>query len=339
MKKHTHFGIVFTLIFAVALAGCGGGSNGVGTTTYTTTYAGNGNDDGSVPVDSTGYEPSQTVTVPGNTGNLVRSGYAFTGWNTQADGSGTTYTQGQTFTMETADITLYARWTANPTYTVIYAGNGEDGGSVPVDTTNYEEGQIVTVLGNTGNLVRAGYAFAGWNTQADGSGTTYTQDQNFTVGAVDVTLYVRWTANPTYTITYDGNGEDGGSVPVDTTNYEEGQIVTVLGNTGNLARDGYAFAGWNTQADGSGTTYTQDQNFTVGAVDVVLYAKWTYGGGTGVAGDLDTSFDDAGVVTTLSDGMAYAVAIQGDGKILVAGDGASVVRYNDDGTLDSEFGT
>ncbi|MEZ4599585.1 MAG: hypothetical protein R2940_07335 [Syntrophotaleaceae bacterium] len=44
-------------------------------------------------------------------------------------------------------------------------------------------------------------------------------------------------------------------------------------------------------------------------------------------------------MTTSSDGMAYDVAIQGDGKILVAGDGASVVRYNDDGTLDLAFGT
>jgi hypothetical protein len=44
-------------------------------------------------------------------------------------------------------------------------------------------------------------------------------------------------------VTYDGNGSTGGSVPVDTTSYEEGQIVTILGNTGNLVKTHYTFAG------------------------------------------------------------------------------------------------
>lgn len=139
----------------------------------------------------------------------------------------------------------------------------------------------------------------------------------------------------TYVVTYDGNGEDGGSVPVDYTDYQEAQTVTVLGNTGDLLKTGYTYAGWNTQADGSGATYTQGQTFTMEAADVTLYAKWTP---TSAAG-LDSSFGEAGIVTTPSDGMAYAVAIQGDGKILVAGDGASVVRYQSNGDLDPEFGT
>src|SRR5208337_3514237 len=94
----------------------------------------------------------------------------------------------------------------NPTptavYTVTYDGNGSTGGSVPIDTINYEQGQTVTVLSNTGNLVETNYTFAGWNTMADGSGTTYTQGQTFTMGASNVTLYCKWTENPTYTVTY-----------------------------------------------------------------------------------------------------------------------------------------
>ena len=35
-----------------------------------------------------------TVTVLGNTGSLVKTGYTFTGWNTAANGSGTSYTAG-----------------------------------------------------------------------------------------------------------------------------------------------------------------------------------------------------------------------------------------------------
>jgi len=159
-------------------------------------------------------------------------------------------------------------------YTVTYDANGADSGSMPVDNTNYEPGQLVTVLGNTGNLVKAGHTFTGWNTVSDGSRVTYTQGQTFAMGTADVTLYVRWTQNPTYTVTYDANGADSGSVPVDNTNYEPGQMVTVLGNTGNLLKAGFTFAGWNTASDGSDDDYTQGHTFAMGSADVTLYAIW-----------------------------------------------------------------
>ncbi len=86
--------------------------------------------------------------------------------------------------------------TPTPTYTATYNGNGNTGGNVPVDSTNYTQGQTITVLGNTGSLVNTGYSFAGWNTQANGSGTTYTQGQTFTMLAANVTLYAKWTVTP-----------------------------------------------------------------------------------------------------------------------------------------------
>jgi len=243
--------------------------------TYTVTYNGNGSTGGAVPVDTTSYEPGQTVTVLGNTGNLIQTDSTFAGWNTKADGTGTPYAQGQTFPMGSANATLYAKWTANPTYTLTYNGNNCTGGAVPVDTTNYEQGQNVTVLGNTGNLIQTHSTFTGWNTKADGTGTTYTNGQTFPMGSANATLYAKWTPNPTYTVSYDGNNSTGGTVPVDTTNYEQGQTVTVLGNPGNLIQTHFTFAGWNTKADGTGTTYTQGRTFPMGSAGATLYAKWT----------------------------------------------------------------
>ncbi len=77
-----------------------------------------------------------------------------------------------------------------------YAGNGSTGGAAPVDPNACFSGTTVTVLANTGSLVRAGYAFAGWNTAADGSGTNYpaTGSATFAMGAADVTLYAKWTS-------------------------------------------------------------------------------------------------------------------------------------------------
>jgi uncharacterized repeat protein (TIGR02543 family) len=248
------------------------------TNTYSLTYSGNGNTAGSAPVNSLNYEQGQTVTVLGNTGNLVKSGYSFVGWNTLANGSGITYTQGQTCRIGTSNITLYAKWTANAIYTVTYNSNGGIGGSLPIDSNNYEQGQTVTVLGNTGGLTNAGYTFTGWNTLANGSGTTYTASQIFVMGEANVTLYAMWatiTTNPAYTVTYNGNSNTGGSLPIDSNNYEQGQTVTVLGNTGGLTNAGYTFTGWNTLANGSGTTYTASQNFVMGQANVTLYAMWT----------------------------------------------------------------
>lgn len=68
------------------------------------------------------------------------------------------------------------------------------------------------------------------------------------------------------------------------------------------------------------------------------------------SGMLDTSFGTQGITTTLPDAqstrsIAYDVALQSDGKILVAGyddrdnDRALLVRYNANGTLDTTFGS
>lgn len=67
-------------------------------------------------------------------------------------------------------------------------------------------------------------------------------------------------------------------------------------------------------------------------------------------GTLDTSFGTNGIVTNDvqigSDDVAYSIAIQGDGKIVLAGysdDGsnknAAIIRLNANGTLDATFGT
>lgn len=82
---------------------------------------------------------------------------------------------------------------------------------------------------------------------------------------------------PKYTVTYDGNGNTGGSVPVDRNQYEENTLVSILGNTGSLTKTGFTFAGWNTQADGNGITYRAGSVYTMGAAPLTLYAKWTKG--------------------------------------------------------------
>ena len=79
------------------------------------------------------------------------------------------------------------------TYIVIYFGNGNTGGTPPVDGLSpYNPGSTVTILGNTGSLVRTSpYVFSGWNTAANGSGTSYSPSNTFIIN-VNTILYAVW---------------------------------------------------------------------------------------------------------------------------------------------------
>jgi uncharacterized repeat protein (TIGR02543 family) len=53
----------------------------------------------------------------------VRPGYSFVGWDTKANGNGTVYVAGETFTMGSSNVTLYAKWTADVTPPTINSTN------------------------------------------------------------------------------------------------------------------------------------------------------------------------------------------------------------------------
>ena len=226
------------------------------------------------------YSGGTGVTILNNTfTNTSNPTYIFGGWNTSFDGTGTYYPASSTLTMPYANTTLWAQW-YNPSgtnYQVIYNGNGSSGGTVPA-TANYKNFQGVgPIPGNTGNLSNTGLTFYGWNTSANGSGTAYPAASNgFTMPAANVTLYAQWVNTSTnYTLTYDGNGSTGGSLPASPTSYPSGAGVSVLGQT-SLTRSGYTFLGWNTAADGTGSIYQQGSSVVMNS-NVTLYAQWAPG--------------------------------------------------------------
>lgn len=76
------------------------------------------------------------------------------------------------------------------------------------------------------------------------------------------------------TLVYHSNGAQSGSVPVDSRQYLPGDVAVVFGNTGSLAKPGFSFSGWNTQADGGGTPYAGGDSFIFGSESANLYAQW-----------------------------------------------------------------
>ena len=244
----------------------------IGAVTYSVTYNANSASSGTAPTDaSSPYTAGASVTVLANTGTLARTGYTFTGWNTATDGSGTHYdaTGSVTLTMPAGNVNLHAEWSA----TVTYLDNSASSGTAPTDATFYTQNQSATAASNSGTLARTGYTFGGWNTAANGSGTSYAPGSgSISMNSGNVTLYAMWTA----TVTYLANSATSGTVPTDGNTYTQNQSATAANNTGSLEQTGFIFSGWNTAADGSGITYAAGSgNIPMSGGDVTLYAKWT----------------------------------------------------------------
>jgi hypothetical protein len=157
-------------------------------------------------------------------------------------------------------------------YGVTYYGNGNTGGSAPVDANTYLAGSNATVAA-AGTLVKAGSTFSHWNTAADGSGTSYNPADLYAMTTDDVALYAIWVIEE-YSVTYDANTGTIGAPPTDSTVYHYEDPVTVKYNSGYLSKPGYSFDHWDTAADDSGTDYDGGESFNMPASNVTLYAQY-----------------------------------------------------------------
>lgn len=211
---------------------------------------------------------------------FTRSGYTFTGWNTKADGTGTSYSNGQLVsTLSSTDgatVQLYAQWGAG-TYTINFDLNG---GSVTAGNFSpmyCARGTSYSLP--TGTLVKNNYVFSGWNTASNGSGTAYANGasvSNLAAVGASITLYAQWTAKK-FTIKYNDNSSNK------TTSIQ----YTATGTTNALSalpsgwtKSGYQASGWATSASATSIEYNFGQSF-VGDLGVAnngtlnLYVVWT----------------------------------------------------------------
>jgi uncharacterized repeat protein (TIGR02543 family) len=219
-----------------------------------------------------GTMASQTATSSTvlSTNTFTRNNYTFRNWNTQADGLGANYQSSYTYSFA-ASKTLYAIWSQN--LSITYDSNTANTGTVPGSQTYYAGGPTVTVQSNSGSLAKTGSILTGWNTAANGTGTGYALGQVNSTFSTNTTLYAQWSA-ATYTILYSGNGQSSGSVPSSQSYVYGGSALTLSNNPSPLAKNQYLFSGWNTAADGSGTTYASGATNVTFLQDTVLFAKW-----------------------------------------------------------------
>ncbi|MBN1647868.1 MAG: InlB B-repeat-containing protein [Spirochaetales bacterium] len=184
--------------FSVAVIDATGRVSGTRTATsdlveYSIIYDANGADSGIVPAMAI-IEYGADAVISANTGNLGRSGYLFGSWNTVPDGSGTSYTPGQSLVMNEGSLILYAQWY---NYHVIYHSSEDiGGGDVPFSSDGYLPGDMATVLGyddtgsGTDNL--DGHHLLGWDISIDAQTVIYSTGDDLPIPEYDMHLYAVW---------------------------------------------------------------------------------------------------------------------------------------------------
>ena len=193
----------------------------------------------------------------------TKTGYTFAGWYEKEDLSGDPVTEIPSYAV--GDKQYWAKWTAN-TYTVTFEANG---GTGSMDDQTFTYGEEKALTENT--FTRTGYTFAGWNTQADGNGTSYADgvdgSQMPADNGVTVILYAQWTIN-TYKITAQvANGCEGMGEVIGGGTYKYGTTVTLTATPS----EGYRFVDW---VEGDQTVSTDATYIFTATGDRTLTARF-----------------------------------------------------------------
>lgn len=235
--------------------------------------------------------PIEGITAPAS--NL------FTGWNFDEDAA--KYTAG---------------WGAPVTLT--YDANDATSGTAPT-ANNYGNGATVTVLGNTGSLAKTGYTFAGWNTKADGSGTTYAADATFVITG-NTTLYAQWTEDSSggttetyYTITATA-GANGSITPDGSVSVKENTDKTFT----ITAASGYEVA--DVKVDGKNVGAVKSYTFTDVTGNHTIEATFKTTGGSGTGGGSTGGGDVADTYYTITATAGTGGSISPTGSVSVRED-------------------
>ena len=226
------------------------------------TYTANGTEtvqvtfkNGEATFDTQTVEKNGKATEPAD--KPTKEGHKFLGWYKDSEETAFNFTG----TAIESAITLNAKFEANK-YAVTYNANGGTG-TVAVGEATF--GQSFTPDTNEtedAKFTREGYTFDGWNTKADGSGTTIaTSAANWNIAA-NTTLYAQWKINE-YTVTFNKGESD-----TETKKVEHNK--TVAKPETDPTAEGKKFLGWYADQE----CKTEFNFSTKITADTTIYAKW-----------------------------------------------------------------
>jgi len=288
-----------------------------------------------------------TEALPENT--LTRDGYAPNGWNTKADGTGTHYDAGDTISNVTADIPLYAEW--DKLYTVKFNRYTSDSDTT-TDEQSIRESEIDTATLTPFaelDFSNSGKVFEGWSKTKGGAldfeDQASIQKSDFTDGTLN--LYARWKDFATITFDKNSTAATGTMNPMKVT--DEAKPLTANAFT----RTGYQFMGWNTDKNGDGTAFEDEENVDTSVIiaDVTLYAQWSKifkiqymsNGGSGIMPNqealsgVELEIAANGFTKTGADFDSWNTKADGSGTTYKAGDKHTFKETDSDLTLYAQW--
>lgn len=208
--------------------------------------------------------------VLGEATSFVYANKKLVKWATNADGSGTVYSNGDVITV-TEDLVLYAVWQDSEEYYLSYDYNGGVTDNLPLSKT-VKLGQAIGELPTT---TRKGYTFGGWYQQLSGQGTQLTQDTIWNINA-NIVIYAKWIPI-NYTIRFDlGGGKLLDKDNNEVTSITQGYQTTIEIYNYTPQRDGYTFKGYyiDSSFNNAYSFTTMPYNGYVTDNSNVIYLKW-----------------------------------------------------------------
>ena len=228
--------------------------------THTVTFSANGGT-GAMAVESESAPTALALNA------FKRVGFAFTQWNTAANGSGSNFADGATYPFSSS-TTLYAQWKVEKRakkpaiHAVTFKANGGSG------TMAAERGKAPAAL-TPNRFRRTGYTFTQWNTAANGTGSNFANRAKYPFTS-SVALYAQWSKVAKKTkknsVTFNANRGTG----VMATESESSPAALT---PNRFRRTGYTFTHWNTARNGSGSSYSNGAVFPFTS-STTLFAQW-----------------------------------------------------------------
>jgi len=235
-----------------------------------------------------GYYQTTVATIS-DAASVKYPHHVFLTWNTEEDGTGTTWNPGESFVFPASNTVLYAQWLPLSTATVSLS-------EPEYEALNFEPAAVSAVRGETLTVTAAASPAEGevWSWRLDGAAASGGENGSFewnTSGAslgrhtvycsvVDggVTYSGTLTVNiyATSSVGFDGNGNTSGAAP-DAIEFAYGEAVSLTAVGGDFGKSGYEFAGWAlSPEDGAEGTAEYADGDTTEALEssLTLYASW-----------------------------------------------------------------
>lgn len=232
-------------------------------------------------------------------GTLTETSYNatnFKGWTWVGDETGSAFNfdsiVGEGYVDANGEMIFYAIWDNENCGVVYNPGNGYSGS----DDLRYQDDKKYVINDSRVKLVDPtqieswngivpsdnDLVFVGWRAP---NGRIYQSGRFIQITRPLMEFTAQWAKkSDVVKLIYNGNEATSGENVTETwaknsevtvwDNYDEIESGTTITKVAHFTRDGYEFIGWNTQADGNGTSYAPGATITLNETTTTLYAQW-----------------------------------------------------------------